>query len=629
VTENTVLDGAFFADGLGYIGLLDPYADVNLAPDASPAEVAAAADAAAAGSAARAVLGIPLRRLAWHALRDPRRRRATDVLRARTDGALAVAMASAALGDALAAENAAAADANRLWTIAERQWNAAAGSPIVTQALTSRARALGLEQPEAIASRLQAAVALELLAAIHAVLLAGDGPLAALHDAALERSLSGATGPAAGELRSLLLDYRLRAARAAATADSGKTLDAFGAAMQVAPPAVIRQLEAELVAWSRSQIPSQAPPSSRLARDTVRLLTRARARAGRRFTASRQLSAAYISLGLTLAREQAYTDAATAFASAAAYDPLDADPRRMLGECETALANAGKAIQEVLKKGQSLNAKGMAILAQLKRGFAEANAIVDGPQGRTIEEDLLAGVRAEAAWKLGIADSGQALDDALGAIAAAGTEPSDPERAALAQIAPALSDGAWAELQRLAAKGLATNLPLLALVLPEPQVAVPTPPDARSARGRLLAASAQSVRSRADAWQVGSWLFSAADPFHKLAAVAGIVLLFWSAGSVAFGAYRRHAAGEALVRFEAALRSADDAAAERAGREFVAAVSLDGAPAQFAPRYRDVLLRRLSAGARAGDEAVLRGLSADARALEGWERALRAREVQP
>lgn len=611
----------------------DPYAGIPGGRDAKQDRIASLLGADV-DSAARAILSVPERRLAWHLTAPPLLApRAIDFARALRDATARRNTAAHLLAEAIAGEAAGVTGplAKERWRTADRLWCELARSPAAARELCRVASDLGLPEPESTANKVLATIITELLPSLHLIFAAAtlDPEHRALH-------LDGADGapdhPLTAVARATLRAEKLAAARRL-HADSHRG-EALWAYLAVEPggrrgkPSLTREL-GDIAADVQK---SATTCSFIAAQNLIRALGDALKAYPFDARICRATAALHARSAILLIEHNRFDEAGVHLVRASALDPADPAPMNLLGAVRQELATAGDQLTAALQQGSTLDDFGTELLAEVRVGMRDSDALLDSIELTSLRESHEAAVAGELAVRLGLDPTDTDEQSAARAIVAALRPKSEDRASRSSRIAillasqPALA-GAPGEAIRAAEERDAPLGPEgLIAALPEP----PRVPESFSAAAlgeamRAMRGASGSKdrarRRRLDPARAYPWLFSRLDLRAKLAAAAGLMFLL-----VGFGLLGRNACdvsrrNDTYAEVRSAAAQSRNKDVIRAARSFMATTTSeadDYRAREVARAYQKALQQEIARATSGASPQDLPRLLADARALAAW-----------
>jgi hypothetical protein len=622
----------FFTAGARPSFSFDPYAGIPTARDAKQDQIPSLLGVV--DGAAREILSVPERRLAWHLTAPPRLApRAIDFARALRDGKAQRDTAAHLLAEAVAGEAAEMTGplARERWGTVDRLWSELARSAAVAGELRRVANHLGLPRPDATTAKVLAAITTELLPSLHLIFAtATDDPEhRALH-------LAGADGapdhPLTALARATLRAEKLAAARRLhADSHHAEALWAY-VALEPGERRETPRLARELGDLAAAVQKTASTCTFIAAQNLIRALGAALNAYPFDVRICLAMAALHARSAILLLEHNRFNEAGVHLVRASALDPADPAPLDLLRSIRQELAAAGLQLTSAVQEGRVLNYLGTALLAEVKADMHEAAVLLGSSEHTGLRETHEAAVAGELAVRLGLDPTDSDEQSAARAIVAA-LRPKSEDRAARAwRIAvllasqPALA-GAPGETIRAAEERDAPLCPEgLIAALPAPP-RVPENIDSAALRKAMIAMRKASgpeegaQRRRFNPARAYPWLFSRLDPRAKLAAAAGLSLLLVGCGLLGRNAHDASRRNDTYAELRSAAAESRHKDVIRAARGFMASTrseAEDYRAREVARAYQKALLQEIAQATSGAAEQDLPQLLADARALAAW-----------
>jgi len=479
--------------------------------------------------------------------------------------------------------------ATELWLDADAEWHWAARAKSAHSFFVGRARALGAEDPERVATNIAQAISEELVPLFHlrGMLLAEPGNVAqtTMHRTALaEWTLSETAGD---ELVTLFGWWLLLLARDAAdpTAATDASIVSLVRARTIDDPLV-----ADIVAYyARLHLSLVRPRMEkkvgiRWFKERLDALEQLEQEGDSTIVLFESISTMALALGLREIDNKAkIADGVYHVARALVFDPANGTARERYREAIATSERLQKESRAISARGQRLAPEGHLLVNGFADGVAHAKTLFDSDEAKRIATSLERAAQHGLARRLGIPVNdataraqvttlARAVDQVGSWAASQKQTPISPTdyplivRSAAVSADRTLQDFPWERLNPALERGVLPNSDYLALFIAEPEL-----PEVNTFAATIHETAAASPpapdRPRHD-W-AATWFLSTRNPWSKLAYAAGVVMLVYGIGARTTNTVREAMLGRSYDRVVTAIRSHNDSSVADAGLAFL------------------------------------------------------------
>ena len=479
--------------------------------------------------------------------------------------------------------------ATELWLEVDAEWHWAARAKSARAFFLERARALGAADPEAVATTVMEAIAVELVPLLHlrGLLLANPEYVGrqALHRAVLARWLL--PGTASDELVTLFDWWLLLLARD--TADPTPATDASVANLVLART-IDDPLVADIVAhYARLHLGLvrarlEKKVGIRWFKERLDALEQLEQEADSTIALFEAISTMAVALGVQqIGNKAKIADGVYHVAKALMYDPANGTAREQYREAIAARERLQKDARAIEVRGQRLTAEGHMLVNGFADGVANAKTLLESEEAKRVATSLERAAQHGLARRLGlpvndataraqVVTLARAVDQVGSWLASQKeTSISAAEYASIVRSAAINTDRSletlpWEKLNPVLERGALPNSDYLALLIPEPELPQVSA-FATAIREMATGAPLTPARPRHD-W-AATWFLSPRDPKWKLAYAAGVVMLIYGIGAGATNATREAILGRSYDEVVSAVRANNDSSVADAGLTFL------------------------------------------------------------